>query len=285
MVRIFALSMAVLAGYVTVLSTGPVAANIRLAEIVPGNAAFWFSILAASGALTASVGFVVFGRLSDRLVHSGRSRRSIFIGSAIALAPIGWLISSADRLEVLIVLWCLMQLPAAAILSAGTAMALERVPPRHLALASSLFGAGAVLAILYGVLIGTLTSNNPELVLLIGSATAAALALPAGFIKDEVSLSELQAEKNSRIRISRPFLYFLLATASSLAVSAMANDYFFQLSSRLKGLDQAEIASLSQGLFAKSAIAFLLSTLLLGILGIDLMAAWSLSANATLSRD
>ena len=266
--RVIALSMAVLAGYVTVLSTGPVAANVRLTQIVPGNATFWYSILAASGALTAAVAFVWFGRLSNRIVRAGGSRRYVFLYAALALAPIGWLISIADSLPMILILWCLMQLPAAAILSAGTAMALERLPQKHLALVSSLFGAGAVLAILYGVLIGTLTDNHPERVLLIGSATAVALALPAGFMRDETNTVAVLDEVKPKARVSRSFISFLIATTSSLAVSAMANDYFFQLSSRIDGLKLAEAASLSQRLFATSAVAFLVSTLLLGVLGL-----------------
>ncbi len=263
--RAVALAMAVLAGYVTVLSTGPVAANVRLAQIAGKDAAFWYSVLAASGALTAAIAYVFFGRLSNRIVRAGGSRRFIFLYAAIALAPIGWLISSAISLEMILILWCLMQLPAAAILSVGTAMALEKLPQKHLSLVSSLFGAGAVLAILYGVTIGTLTQNDPGSVLLIGSATAVALALPAGFLREGAVKTEVASPVNLKSRMSKPFLYFLIATAASLAVSAMANDYFYQLSARIEGLVQAEVASLSQVLYAISAFAFLVSTLSFGV--------------------
>jgi MFS family permease len=258
--------MAVLAGYVTVLSTGPVTANVRLSQIAGNDATFWFSLLAASGALTAALAFLFFGRLSDRIVRAGGSRRHIFLYAAIALAPIGWFISLANSVELLLILWCLMQLPSAAILSVGTAMALEKLPKKYLPLVSSLFGAGGVLAILYGVVIGTLTRNDTASVLLIGSATAVALALPAAFMKEDVVKTDHLNATTQKLRLPRPFISFLFATASSLAVSAMANDYFYQLSSRIQGLSQAEVASNSQLLFGISAVAFLVSTLSFGIL-------------------
>jgi MFS family permease len=144
-------------------------------------------------------------------------------------------------------------------------MALEKLPKKYLPLVSSLFGAGGVLAILYGVVIGTLTRNDTASVLLIGSATAVALALPAAFMKEDVVTTEHLDATTAKTRLSRPFIYFLIATASSLAVSAMANDYFYQLSSRIQGLSKAEVTSNSQLLFAISALAFLVSTLSFGI--------------------
>lgn len=259
--RLASLALAVLAGFVTVLSTGPVAANFRLSQIAGNQAPMWFSAMAASGALVAALGFYVFGRLSDRLLRAKGSRQLVFVCSTIALAPIGFLLSIADSVPTLFVLWCLLQLPAAAVLSVGTAVVLEQLPARLLPLASSLFGVSGVLAILYGVVLGVITSNNPQLVLLLGTLTAVVLALPAALIR-EVSSGTIQTiATEPRRKMPKGFGLFLLGSAASLGVTALANDYFFQLSMRVNNGDKDVAADFSQVLFAFSAGAYLLSAL------------------------
>lgn len=262
--RLFSLATAVVAGYVTILSTGPVAANVRLTEIVGSkDSAFWFSILAATGALVAAVAFLLFGRLSDRLVQTRGSRQPVFIFAVVTLVPIGWLLSQVDSIPTIMVLWSLMQLPAAAILSVGTAIVLEQLPPRFIAMASSLFGVGAMLAILYGALIGTLTENDPGAVILIGSLTAFALALPAALSKEKLA-KPIEVEGPAGTKYSRSFFYFLFAATASLAVSALATDYFYQLALRLTSGDTEAAAALSQALYSFSALTFLVAALGVG---------------------
>lgn len=264
--RLAALASAVLAGYVAVLSTGPVAANVRLTQIAPGETAFWYSVMAASGALVAAVSFIVFGRISNRLLETKGSRQHIFIFSAVFLAPLSLLISAADSVPTLLVVWCLLQVPAAAILSTSTAVVLELLPERLVGLASGLFGAAAVMAIFYGVLIGTVTKNDPTIVLSTGVATALLLALPAALTRENTNLKTTEPEAAANAKTPKAFWIFLLATTFSLAVSALSNDYFFQLSFRLMDGNTEAAASLAQQLYATSAGFFLLCSIAGGLL-------------------
>ena len=264
--RLAALAAAVLAGYVAVLSTGPVAANVRLTQIAPGESAFWYSVMAASGALVAAVSFIVFGRISNRLLEIRGSRQRIFIFSAVSLAPLILLVSAADSVPTILVVWCLLQIPAAAILSTSTAVVLELLPERLVGLASGLFGAAAVMAIFYGVVIGTVTKNDPTIVLATGVATALLLALPAALTRENTSLKNTEPEAAPNTKPPKAFWMFLFATTFSLAVSALSNDYFFQLSFRLLDGNTEAAATLAQQLYAASAGVFLLCSIAGGLL-------------------
>ena len=264
--RLAALAAAVLAGYVAVLSTGPVAANVRLTQIAPGESAFWYSVMAASGALVAAVSFIVFGRISNRLLETRGSRQRIFIFSAVSLAPLILLVSAADSVPTILVVWCLLQIPAAAILSTSTAVVLELLPERLVGLASGLFGAAAVMAIFYGVLIGTVTKNDPTIVLATSVATALLLALPAALTRENTSLKNTEPDATTITKTPKAFWMFLFATTFSLAVSALSNDYFFQLSFRLLGGNTEAAATLAQQLYATSAGVFLLCSIAGGLL-------------------
>lgn len=262
--RVAALAAAVLAGYVAVLSTGPVAANVRLTQIAPGESAFWYSVMAASGALVAAASFLVFGRVSNRLLETRGSRQRIFIFSAASLAPLILLVSAADSVPTILIVWCLLQIPAAAILSTSTAVVLELVPERLVGVASGLFGAAAVAAIFYGVLIGTATKNDPTVVLATGVATSLLLTIPAALTRESTKIKTQQHSQIGFTKAPRQFWVFLFAMSFSLAISALSNDYFFQLSLRLLDGDTDSAASLAQSLYATAAGVFLLSSTLGG---------------------
>lgn len=264
--RITALCLAVLAGYVTVLSTGPVAANLRLSQLDAVNANFWYSIIAASGALVSAIGFVLFGRLSNRLRSARGSRQPVFVYAAVVLAPAGYLLSVAISIEMIFAMWLLVCLAASAILSTSTAVVLEVIPAHRIGLASGLFGAGAVIALLYGVLVGTLTGNNPQLVLLIGTLTAVALTLPAALMREETSTQEPAAIVESNGKRSKAFLLFLTGTFASMAALAVYNDYFFQIAKHLTNNDLVRAPEYAQGLIATSSASLLVGSLLSGLL-------------------
>lgn len=263
MLRVASLSMAVLAGYVTVLSTGPVAANVRLTQLT-NQSAFWYSIMASSGALVAAISFIAFGRLSNRLLETRGSRQPIFIGAAIALAPAAYLISVANSIPTMIALWCFIQIPAAAMLSVATAVVLELVPERLIGLASGLFGAGAIIAIFFGIIMGTIFKNDPTPVLFIGLATATLLSLPAAFTKEKTELKT--QEQLQKVRAPKAFWFFIFASAASLAVSTLSTDYYYQLSVELLHKDFKAAAELSQLIFAISALTFLAASIVGGLL-------------------
>lgn len=262
--RLVVLSMAVLAGYVTVLAIGPVAANVRLVELDPVNATTWYSMIATSGALSAAIGYFVAGRLSNNLRNSRGTRQPIFIASVVILAPAGFLLSIADSVATLWVLWCVVTFMAASILSVSTAIVLEITPTHRIGLASGLFGAGAVVAMLYGVLVGTISSNNSTVVLLVGTLTAAALTIPAALQKEKAS-SEVASVSN-KFRVTKPFALFLVGTFAAMAAIAVFNDYFFQIAKRISGQDTRLVAELAQEFIALSSIALLTGSLLAGVL-------------------
>jgi MFS family permease len=263
LLRVIALSMAVLAGYVTVLSTGPVAANVRLSQLTE-QSAFWYSVMASSGALVAAITFITFGRISNRLLETRGSRQPIFIGAALALAPAAYLLSVTDSIPTVIALWCFIQIPAAAVLSVATAVVLELVPERLIGIASGLFGAGAILAIFFGIIMGTVFKNDPTPVLFIGLATATLLTIPAAFTKEKTEL-KLQ-ESQSKTRAPKQFWFFIFATTASFAVSTLSSDYYYQLSLRLLDQDTAAAATLAQSIFAIAALTFLVASVVGGIL-------------------
>lgn len=262
--RLVSLWLAVLAGYVTVLATAPVAANVRLVQLDPVNATAWYSMIAASGALSAAIGYVVFGKLSNHLRNRRGTRQPIFIFSLLVLTPTGYLLSIADTVATIWVLWCVVVLPASAILSASTAIVLEVTPMHRIGLASGLFGAGAVIALLYGVVIGTVSNNNPQIVLLVGTLTAAALCIPAAIQKENVA--EVTAANDKKFRVTKPFALFLVGTFAAMAALAVFNDYFFQIAKRLDGSNVQAVAELAQGFIAVSSVALLLGSIVGGLL-------------------
>lgn len=263
--RVVALSMAVLAGYVTVLSTGPVAANVRLTQITP-DSALWYSIMAASGAVVAAISFIVFGRISNRLLETRGSRQSIFIFAAIALAPTALLLSVADSLPTILALWCFIQIPSAALLSAATAVVLELVPERLVGLASGLFGAAAVLAIFFGVAVGTVFRNDPTPVLFVGLAMATLLATPAALTREQTALRSQVTETKHSTRTPRTFWIFLFAASASLAASTLSTDYYYQLVLRILDQDAAQAAAVTQAIYPASASAFLVASIAGGLI-------------------
>lgn len=256
--------MAVLAGYVTVLSTGPVAANVRLTQITD-KSAFWYSVMASAGALVAAISFITFGRISNRLLETRGSRQSIFIGATLALAPAAYLLSVADSIPTVIALWCFIQIPAAAVLSVATAVVLELVPERLIGFASGLFGAGAIVAIFFGVIVGTVFKNDPTPVLFTGLATATLLTIPAALTKEKTEFKP-EAIQASKVRAPKQFWFFIIAMAASFAVSTLSSDYYYQLSLRLLNQDASAAASLAQGIYAASALTFLFASVGGGLL-------------------
>lgn len=261
--RLVALALAVLAGYVSVLSTGPVAANLRVTQLQPENSTFWYSVIAASGALVAAAGYVFFGKLSNSLRVRKGSRQSIFIAAVAVLAADSFLLSSAATVESLLAFWCVLTLAASAVLSAATAIVLELLPAKKVGIASGLFGAGAVVALLYGVLVGTLTSNNPPQVIAIGSVTAVILTLPAAFMRESSPTAVVAVR--TKFRANKPFALFLVGTFAAMAALAVFNDYFFQIAKRLSGSDAAQAAMNAQVLIALSSLAVLIGSIAGGL--------------------
>lgn len=261
--RLVALALAVLAGYVSVLSTGPVAANLRVTQLQPENSTFWYSIIAASGALAAALGYVYFGKLSNSLRVRKGSRQSIFIAAVVVLAIDSFLLSTAVTVESLLAFWCVLTLSSSAVLSTATAIVLELLPAKKVGIASGLFGAGAVFALLYGVLVGTLTHNNPTLVISIGTITAVVLALPATFLRE--SSQAVLTSSPAKFRSTKSFALFLIGTFAAMAALAVFNDYFYQIAKRLDGTNLAQAASNAQALIGFSSVAVLLGSIAGGI--------------------
>ena len=255
-IRLAALGLSVLAGYVSVLSTGPIAANMRLNQIDPARAAYWYSLMAAAGALVGALGYLCFGLISNRLLRAYGSRQPIFIGASAAIAVFGFLLSQANQILTIFLLWCLLQLPASALLAVGTAIVLEKLDQRRLGLASALFGVAGIIAIFYGALVGALTANEPTLVLLIGFGTASALVIPAALMREKSE--PIQKTHIARARVTKPFALFLVSVFALMCAVAISSDYYLQVALRLTGNNLREAAALAQILSSSAAATFLL---------------------------
>ena len=269
--QVTALSLAVLAANVAVLSTGPVAANMRLSEIAPKDSVFWYSIMAAAGALFSAVGYLAFGRISDFLFVRRGTRRLIFAVSAAILAVGGVLLTSATQIFEVLIAWILIQVSASAILSAGTTVVLEGLSKRAIGFASGLFGAAAIFAVIYGQLINGL-GLKPQGVLVIGFATAVILAIPAALVKERTTPAAAEKTALPKLKFTGPLLRFLFGVFAVQSAIALSSDYYYQVALQLTGskVEARDVASL---LLTVASLGFLVAALVGGWVATKVVAA------------
>ena len=246
-----------------VLSTGPIAANALLYEIDKANAAVDYGMMAASGALVSAIVFGVSGPIHNRLIRRFGSDRSIYLG-ALGITPLlGLLLSQASTVPSMLLAWCLVQVPAASLLAATTAQALERVEGKRLSLVSAMFGLSGVVALLYGSFLGGLFGDDLRGLIVAAFATATLMIIPASTIRERREV--LTKPSSTRGRITRPLVAVLVGVFATLATVALSVDFYLQLNLRL-GFDAKVSAGNAFSMSSVSSGVYLLVVLATGIL-------------------
>lgn len=152
----------------------------RLTDLDPAGKTAALGLITVVGALAAIVANVVFGALSDATRTRFGSRTPWIVGGAVASLATMLGLASAASTTAILVWWTLFQVSANAVVVALTAVIPDRVPAERRGLVSTFIGAGVLLAVTIGSLVGAAFLSNPTG----GFLTLAGLAavLPLAFV-------------------------------------------------------------------------------------------------------
>lgn len=194
----------------------------RVAEIAPADKAAVVALLATSAMVVATIANILFGALSD-LTRSRWGRRTpwIVVGS-VASAAMLLVVSSADSVGMLVVIWCVYQFFLNAIVAPLIAVISDRVAPRHRGTISSVYALGYSAGLYGGQIVGAQFLGS----LTTGFVVLAALTLFSGPVA-----ALLMREGSSQGMPKRSFDKRMLLDNFSFPRHA-ARDYYLALSGK-----------------------------------------------------
>lgn len=164
----------------------------QLGMIDPAGKTAALGLVTLVGAAAAILANVVFGGLSDATRTRFGSRTPWVVGGAIASALTMCALSTAASVTAVLIWWSLFQIAANAVVVALTAVIPDRIAPSHRGVASTFIGAGVLIAVTIGSLIGAQFLTSPSTGFLVFGALA--LVLPLVFVAIAPDRSNREAE-------------------------------------------------------------------------------------------
>ena len=175
------IALSVLGGWLVVMPGAVLTVALRMREFDPSGLPSQYSAILAAGWLTLIASLIAFGSAGDALQRRGRSRIAlvriavpilVILGSGLALSATPWQLG---------VMWALVQIPAAAIITSALALSGDVVDVNRRGMLSGLIGASSIVSLLVGSIVVRALQANVGLAFvaltLVGAACIVPLAL------------------------------------------------------------------------------------------------------------
>lgn len=252
--------LAVGAGWLTVMPSSILTVALRMQEIDAPPVVYSLILTAGWAALIGAVS--VFGRLSDRRRSDLPWIRRSLLVSIIATIVLNLALAETFSDTLLLVLWMLLQIPAAAIVAIAMTFAAQESEPTTLRRISAYVGATPLIAILFGS-IGAQLVPDTQWGFRVPGLVGALLMLP--FLQT-VHLGAIPASTAAGLppqNRRRGWRWFLLASFMTSWTTSAATSYLVPYASVVLGTETHELATQTSRILMVATLLSITSSLLL----------------------
>lgn len=253
--------VAIGAGWLAVMPSSILSIALRLDEI--DSPAFVYSITLTLGWAALIVGVNFFGRLSDRLLANSAGTRNIMLLCTALMLGFNWALSETYSDLLLPVLWVLLQIPVAAIVSFATTAAAESHGASASTRVSALVGATPLLATLLGSLIVQVVGESTWIFLL--PAIVAAVALLPFALQPPQKAAQLASVTNAQHETSRGWRWFLIASFFASWTTSATTSFLVPYAATVLGTPATTLASATSGILAGATMLSIAGSLALAL--------------------
>jgi MFS family permease len=260
-------ALGVFSGWIIVMPATVLTLAARVDEIDSGTGDTKYSLALSAGWISLIVALFLMGRIGDAY-RAKYGTRSAVIGFGILGAAIfGYALGQANAITSLALIWCLIQFPAAAIITSSLAMASQNAKESKQGLSSGLAGGAPVFALFVGTLVTSAATLTPANAFVVTSLLGALLAIPLLMIKkssvDSTSVNSASDKKFWDTADSQKFWNrFLLSAFLLSCATSSANGFLLVFASQALGLE-AEPAT---NLVTTMVLAATLSSIISGVI-------------------
>ena len=265
----FVPALGVFAGWITVMPATVLTLAARVDEIDSGTGDTKYSLALSAGWISLIIALFTMGRIGDAVLARYGTRSSVIGFGIIGIAIFGYALGQANTIFSLVFVWCLIQLPAAAIITSSLAMASQYANESKQGLLSGLAGGAPVLALFVGTLVTSAEALTPANAFVITSLLGAFLAIPL-LMMNKHSAASISRSGESDKRFwdtadSQKFWNrFLLSAFLLSCATSSANGFLLVFASQALGLETEPATNLVTTMVLAATLSSIISGLITG---------------------
>lgn len=262
-------ALGVFAGWIIVMPATVLNLALRVDEIDSGSGNTNYSLVLSAGWVSLIVSLFLMGKLGDLVFEKSGSRSTVIGFGILGSALLGFALSHANTTVTLALTWCLIQFPAAALITSSLALASQHASESKQGLSSGLAGGAPVLALFIGTLVTSAAGPTPANAFLVTSLLGAIFAIPLLLIRQapikssaslNLNLGELWDTANSRKFWNR----FLLAAFLLSCTTSSANGFLLVFASEALDLDSVTASDLVTTMVLVASLSSIVSGVISG---------------------
>ena len=259
--------LGVFAGWLIVMPGSVITLALRIDELESNSSSYSFAL--AAGWLSLMLGLEISGRASDHLHLRTGTRTPMLWFGILGTIVTGISASNANTALTLTIAWCLMQVPASAIIATSLAIAAETVSDAKQGLSSGLVGGAPVLALLLSTVAAQVLELSATSSFLLSAIAGALLVLPLA-LKKSHSINAIDQHEEVPVEVeplpihNRFWMRFLLAGFLLSFATSSANGYLVAYTTDVLHLDHDSSATTVATLVLIATLLSLISGLLSG---------------------
>ena len=258
------IALGVLGGWLAITAPGVVTIALRLREFDPSGLPSTYALTLALGWLTLIVALIASGAIGDA-VHRRTSSRAPLARIGVPLMAVGGvLLALAPSPGALAVVWVVVQIPSALVITTALAEGGEVVAPSRRGLTSGLVGAAPIVALLLGSIGVRILSDSLTWAFVIPAMVGALVASPlmsvAGRHTTADVIDETADAEATEPKFAPPVLWWAFLVGSFLLswATATTNGFivtYVQNVVDVVSTDVADISSLAVIIASALAVA------------------------------
>jgi MFS family permease len=262
-------ALGVFAGWIIVMPATVLTLALRVDEVDSGSGSTSYSLLLSAGWISLILALFIMGKLGDFAFAKTGSRKAAIVFGVLGTASLGFALSEATTLGTLALTWCLMQFPAAAIITSSLALASQNARESKQGLSSGLAGGAPVLALFIGVLVSRTATETPATALLLTSLLGSVFSIPLllnrkSSTSTAPSPSEVSGKLWDTAGLKKFWFRFLLAAFLLSCTTSSANGFLLVFASEALGLDSTASADLVTSMILVASLSSIVSGVISG---------------------
>jgi MFS family permease len=245
-------ALGVFAGWLIVMPNTVLTLALCVDKITGTSGSPAYSLILGAGWLSLILALEFMGRWSDKLFVSTGTRSKLIWFGIVGTLALGAAFMFANSLMACAIIWCALQIPAAAIVSTCLALSAHSGDSPRQGLASGLVGGAPVLSVLVGSLLLTVVTLEPRAMLLATCVAGAVIAIPVALQGHTEGGSQIANSEHSHLLeaddskpSSRNWRIFLIAAFLLSCSTSATNGYIIAYARNILNLDSTAAASLA----------------------------------------
>lgn len=262
-------ALGVFAGWIIVMPATVLNLALRIDEIDSGSGNTSYSLVLSAGWVSLIVALFSMGKLGDLIYNKTDSRKTMIGFGILGTGLLGIALSQANTSIALALAWCLIQFPAAAIITSSLALASQNTSDSKQGLSSGLAGGAPVLALFIGTLVSSAANPTPANAFLVTSLLGSLIAVPLltfrkSSTKSIASISEQHGRLWDTQGSTKFWNRFLLAAFLLSCTTSSANGFLLVFATDALGLDSIAASELVTTMVLVASLSSIVSGVIAG---------------------